>query len=153
MSFWSPSYFSANDCCFTCVLFHIPVTCFSSCTSFISPFYPAPVYVPIPFPPMYFLSLLYFLSLYFLCLSCTSPPKILLRMHVPGPSCNVLPCIVDFTLTCWFYFDYVCNVFFFPFCFTGIFLKNVFIDLFYYGFSSCLSFFKLGTMPVKSSTK
>ena len=134
MSFCSHSYFPANDCCFACVSFHIPVLPFlPALPSFPRTFRFVPhfssqnpaehvrsrsllqhtfFYIPIPFPSMYFLFLLYFLIpyfppfRYFLCLSRASPPKIPLSMPAPGlsssvlPFPSVLPCVVDFTLTC-----------------------------------------------------
>ena len=64
MSFCSPFYFPANDCCFACISFHI----------FVLPF------------------LLHFLLFPVLSvLFRTSPLKILLSMPAPGTSSSVLP--------------------------------------------------------------
>ena len=96
-------------------------------------------HIPLPFPPMYVLSLLHFLIPYFPCSSRTSPPKILLSMPAPGPSSIVLPSLLlsYFPVKCC-----VCTVFFFSFCFTGLFLKNVFVlgVLVFCWFGSCLSY-------------
>ena len=112
ISFCSPFYFPANDCCLLVSRSTFPC----------------------------FLFLLHSLQFFVLpVLSCTSPPKILLSMPGPGPSSSVLrtsfpllifpvfPCIEDF-IYC------VSNVLFFTFCFTGIFLKNVFVldELFFF---------------------
>ena len=120
ISFYFPSYISANDCCFPCVLFYIPVLPFPSAfpsfsrTSRFFPHFPSqnPVenarsrsllqgtisfYIPIPFSPMYFLSLLYFLIQYFPSFpyfpysSRTFSPKILLSMPAPNLSSSILP--------------------------------------------------------------
>ena len=116
MSFCSPFYFPANNCCFACVSFHIPLLPSISCTFRLSltfppkillsmpapgisssvlpftslyPFLPCTSFrILLPFPLMYFLSLLRFLTPYFPCLSLTflSRPKILLSMPARGSS-------------------------------------------------------------------
>ena len=83
-------------------------------------------HIPLPFPPMYLLSLLHFLFSYFPCLSRTFPPSssVLLYSFLPYfPILWILllPWLVNFYLYC------VCTMFFFPFRFTGVFLKILFM--------------------------
>ena len=165
MSFCSPSYFPANDCCFACVSFHVPTLPFppafpsiphtfhfvphflsqtlvehARCRSFLQR---TSFHIFLLFPLMYFHSLLHFLIPYFpsfpyfSCLSRTFLTKILFRMPAPCPSpAYFLPFALPSCtfLYCGFYLYCVCNVFFFPFCFAGTFLKDVFIldDLFFF---------------------
>ena len=127
MSFCSPSYFTSNECCFACVLFHISPISFFSCTSFNSLYFPFCPALPLP-------------------KSCwayplQAPPStqfFLFSFALPSRT----------SLYCGFYLYCVCNVFFFNFCFTEIFLKNVFVldnDLFvlliWFLFLQCCSFF------------
>ena len=135
MSFCSPSYSSANHCYFACVSFHIPVLPFPPALPSISgisrfvPHFPYKIllsmpasgpsssvlsHIPLPFPPMYFLSLLHFLFpyfpsfSYFPCLSRISPLKILLSKSVLPflsihPSLPHLPVLWNLPLLCLFY--------------------------------------------------
>ena len=111
MSFCSPSYFPANDCCFACVSFQISVLPSIPCTSSFVPHFPSQnsveharsksllqrnsFYITLSFSPMYFLSLLHFLTPYFPSfpyfpgLSRTSSSKILLSMPASDPSSSI----------------------------------------------------------------
>ena len=105
MSFCSPFYFPANDCCFVCASFHIFVLPSISRTSRFVPHFPSQN----PVEHACFRSLLQRTSFSFLL-----------------PFLSVLLFIVDFALTCRFYLYCLCNAFFLPFSFTGLFLKYVF---------------------------
>ena len=154
MSVCSPSYFPSNRCCFVCASFHLPVLPFPPAlssfphTSRFVPHFPFqnPVTCPLQVP----------LSAYFLLHPSTFSSRVLLPFplvlpypvlpmiasHFPSQnlvehawsrsSSSVLP-----SLYCGFYwlvdFTSIVSVMCFSFlCFTGAFLKSVFIDNFFY---------------------
>ena len=161
MSFCSPSYFPANVCCFACVSFHVPVLAFTPALPALSRTSPPKIFfehacsrpllqrtsfhIPLPLPQCTSFPSCIFLSRNSLCFrSSYACPTLLLTksyrvypLQVPPPV-YFLP--FPFTLSsrtslyCGFYLYCVCYVFFFPFCFTGIFMKNVFLldNLFFY---------------------
>ena len=119
MSFCSPSYFSAKDCCFACVSFHIPILPQFPVLSVLSRTFPSqnpveysrsrPLFQRISFPfPLFFPSVL----------SYARSRSLLQRISFP-----FLPCT---SLYYGFYLICVCIVIFFPLLFTGIFLKSIF---------------------------
>ena len=141
MSFFSPSSFPANDCCFACVSLHIPVLPFPlalrsiACTSRFIPHFPFQNPSPGP-PPARFLSYPSTLSSHVFPFPPAFPYSVLCIFVAHFPSQNpveharfesrlqctssllpfspVLPCIVS-------------NTFFFPLFYTWIFLKILFI--------------------------
>ena len=122
MSFCSPSYFPANDCCFACVSFHIPVFPSIPCTSRFVPHFlfqnsverrrsrfllqRTSFNIPLPFPPAFSYPVLPFvpvLSIFVPHFLSQNPVEharsrsLLQRTSFPLPFLLVRFCIVNFT--------------------------------------------------------